>query len=170
MYHTRVWMRLIFPAIGLSWPATVAVTSQRVGSYVLLAAGVLLVFAGLASALAFSPSGLIASAAAIAALLYAGAVWFGGSPRADASLVLFTPQLTVAAGPFAGRAVSDLFPIPLRTEIDAQCRAALEGRACRFSPADGQTFDAAAVRSADGLVVYGILIANAATPERAAAG
>ena len=144
--------------------------AQRAGSYVLLAGGVVLVFAGLASALAFSLPGMIASAAAIAALLYAGAVWFGASPRADASVILFTPQLTVAAGPLTGRAVLDLFPLPMRGAIDANCRAALTGQSCRFTPSGGDTFDAAPVRGADGAIVYGILIAGAARPERAAAG
>ena len=147
-----------------------AANSRRGGSYVLVAGGLVLVFAGLASAMAFSLSGLIASAAAIAALLYAGGVWFGAAPRLDASVVLFTPQLTVAAGPLAGRAVADLFPIALREEIDVQCRAALLGESRRFSPAAGATFEAAPVRGVDGLIVYGILIADAATPGRAAAG
>ena len=146
-----------------------ATNSHRVASSVLLAGGVTLVFAGLASSLAFSTTGMIASAAAIVALLYAGGVWFGGAPRGDASVVLFTPQLMVAAGPLAGRAMLDLFPRPMRKEIDAQCRAALAGESRRFSPAAGATFDAAPVRSADGLIVYGILIQGAATPERAAA-
>lgn len=150
-------------------PAIVALPSHRVGSSVLLAGGVVLVFAGLASALAFSLTGMIASAAAIAALLYAGAVWFGAPARIDASVILFTPQLTVAAGPLTGRAVLDLFPAPLRREIDAQCRAALAGQASRFSPADGKTFDVAPVRAADGVIVYGILIGGAVTPARAAA-
>jgi hypothetical protein len=113
---------------------------------------------------------MIASAAAIAALLYAGAVGFGGAPGADPTVVLFTPQLTVAAGPLAGRAVPDLFPLALRNEIDALCRAALAGQSSRFSPAAGETFETAPVRGADGLVVYGILIAGDATTERAATG
>ena len=135
----------------------------------LLAGGVLLVFAGLASALGFSTSGMIASAAAIAALLYAGAVWFGGVARADASVVLFTPQLTVAAGPLAGRALLDLFPVAQRQAIEAQCRAALAGQSTRFSPAEGETFEAAPVRSASGAIVYGILMAGTATPALAGA-
>lgn len=146
-----------------------AIDKQRVGSWVLLVGGIVLVFAGLTSALGFSTSGIVASAAAIAALLYAGGVWVGGSPRVDDSVLLFTPELTVAVGPLAGRAVVDLFPIPLRKEIDAQCRAALAGRSNRFSSAAGQTFEAAPVHGADGLVVYGILICGAPTSVRAAA-
>jgi len=147
----------------------VARHAHRAGSYILLAGGVLLVFAGLASALAFSFAGIVASAAAIAALLYAGGVWFGGASDADASVILFTPRLTVAAGPLTGRAVLDLFPPGMRAAIDTHCRAALTGVSSRFSPADGKTFDAAPVRGADGLIVYGILIAGAARPEPAAA-
>jgi hypothetical protein len=143
--------------------------SQRVGSSVLLAGGVILVFAGLASALAFSVSSMITIAAAIVALLYAGGVWFGRVPRDAAAVVLFTPQLTVAAGPLAGQALADLFPIPLRKEIDEQCRAALAGESRRFSPVGAGTFEAVPVRSADGLIVYGILIQGTVTPERAAA-
>lgn len=143
--------------------------THRLGSYALLAAGVVLVFAGLTAALGFSMPGVIASAAAIAALLYAGAVWFGAAARADASVLVFTPQLIVAVGPLSGRQVLDLFPPPDRKVIDTQCRAAIDGHSNRFRAA-GQTFDAAPVRGADGVVVYGILIAAAATPERAAAG
>ena len=139
-------------------------SSHRAGSYVLLAGGVFLVFAGLAAALEFSAAGMIASAAAIAALLYAGGVWFGGSTRVDASVLLFTPQLIVAAGPLAGRSVADLFPIPLRKEIDALCHAALRGEATRMAPAAGAEIEAAPVRAADGTIVYGILISGAATP------
>src|SRR3569832_284722 len=72
----------------------VAMKRHRLGSYVLLAGGCLLVFAGLASALGCSASGVGASGAAIIALLYAGGVWFGPSPSADVSVVLYTPQLT----------------------------------------------------------------------------
>ena len=144
-------------------------SSHRVASFVLLAGGVVLVFAGLTAALGFSTSGIVASAAAIAALLYAGGVWFGPSVRADVSVVLFTPALKVAAGPLSGRAVADLYPLALRKDIDAHCRAAIDGRTLRFSPAPGKTFEAAPVRSGDGTIIYGLLIADAATPERAAA-
>ena len=143
--------------------------THRLGSYVLLAGGVLLVFAGLTTALGFSTSGIVASGAAIAALLYAGAVWFGASARADTSVLVFTPQLIVAVGPLSGRPLLELFPPGDRSSIDAQCRAAIDGRSNHFSAA-GQTFDAAPMRGADGGVVYGILVAGAASPERAAAG
>jgi hypothetical protein len=144
-------------------------SSHRIASFVLLGSGVVMVFAGLAAALGFSVTGMIASAAAIAALLYAGGVWLGPSAGADVSVVLFTPALTVAAGAHAGRAVADLYPPALRTEIEARCRAAIDGRGERFSPAPGRSFETAAVRAADGTIVYGLLLVDAATPGRAAA-
>ena len=142
---------------------------HRVGSFVLLAGGVFLVFAGLTSALGFSVSGIIASAGAIAALLYAGAVWFGAPTRSDVSVLLFTPQLTVAAGPLAGRVLVELFPPAARRDIESGCRAALAGQSQRVVGAQGQAFEAAPVRGADGAIVYGVLIAGAVMPERAAA-
>src|SRR5262249_30751701 len=63
--------------------------SHRVGSTVLLAGGVFLVFGGISSALGFSTSGIVASLAAVAALLYAGGVWFGAAPHADPSILVF---------------------------------------------------------------------------------
>ena len=131
--------------------AHVATTTDRVGSLVLLAGGVLLVFAGLTTALGVSTAGVIASAAAIAALLYAGGVWFGASAPADASVVLFTPQLIVAAGPLAGRPLTDLYPSAARDAIVSHCRAAMAGESSRFSlsaePAGpaGLAFDAAPI-------------------------
>src|SRR4051794_37189707 len=149
--------------------AHVAMNTHRVGSFVLLAGGVVLVFAGLTSALGMSWSGIVASAAAIAALLYAGGVWFGGR-GADASVLLFTPRLTVAAGPLAGRTLVDLFPAGSRSQIESHCRAALSGQSQRFVCGDAQAFEAAPVRSADGTVLYGILISGAVRSEQALAG
>jgi hypothetical protein len=149
--------------------AHAVMNANRVGSSVLLAGGVVLVFAGLTSALGFSTASAVASAAAIVALLYAGGVWFGAAARTDLSVVLFTPQLTVAAGPLAGRALPDQFPHAARQEIESRCRAALTGASQRFD-GGGQSFEAAPVRSAEGAIVYGILISGAPTPVTAAAG
>jgi hypothetical protein len=143
-------------------PPNLAMSPHQIGSSVLLAGGVLLVFAGLTTALGVSVSGIVASSAAIAALLYAGGVWFGGAQRPDVSVVLFTPQLLVAAGPLAGRRVVDLFPADVRGALETHCLAALTGESQRFAAADGQTFEAAPVRRADGAVVYGVLITAAA--------
>jgi len=147
-----------------------AMTTYRAGSFVLLAGGVVLVFAGLTTGLGFSTPGVIASAAAIAALLYAGGVWFGASATADVSVVVFTPQLIVAVGPLAGRPLADLYPAAARDAILAHGRAALAGEPSRFALPAGQMVDAAPIRAADGSIVYGVLIAGAATSEPAIAG
>ena len=133
----------------------------------LLAGGVVLVFAGLSSALGFSLSGMFASAAAIVALLYAGAVWFGETPRADAAVVLFTPTLVIATGPMAGRPVADMYPDPIRREIESRCRAALSGEASHFSCEPGGVFHATPVRAANGGVVFGLLLSGSLARSRA---
>jgi hypothetical protein len=147
--------------------------TSRAGSSVLLAGGVVLVFAGLSTALGFSASGMFASAAAIAALLYAGGVWFGEAPRTDPSLVLFTREMIIASGPLIGRPVTALFPDAMRFDVEDACRHAIDGRASSFTCGSGtgqQTVEATAVRTADGVVVYGLLLTgalvSAATPAR----
>ena len=57
-----------------------SMTQRRAGSLVLLAGGLVLIFAGVSAALDFSVGGMVATAAAITALLYAGGVWFGAAP------------------------------------------------------------------------------------------
>lgn len=144
--------------------------SHRAGSTVLLAGGVFMVFAGLSSALGFSLSGMIASAAAIAALVYAGGVWFGEAPRADAAdreVVLFTPELLIATGPLTGRPVADMYPAAMRREIESRCRAALAGEASHFSSGPGREFNATAVRAADGAVIFGLLLSGSLARVRA---
>jgi hypothetical protein len=142
--------------------------TPRAGSTVLLGGGVFLVFAGLSSALGFSLSGMIASAAAIAALLYAGGVWFGEPPREDYTIVLFTPALVIANGPLAGRPIADLYADTMRREIESRCRAALDGHPSHFSCAPGREFHATPVRSADGAVMFGLLLSGSLARDRAA--
>ncbi len=141
--------------------------SHRAGSTVLLAGGVFLVFAGLSAALGFSMSGIIASAAAIVALLYAGSVWFGAAPREDYTIVLFTPALVIANGPMAGRPVTELFTETMRREIESRCRAALDGLPSHFSCVPGREFHAAPVHSTDGAVTFGLLLSGSLARGRA---
>ena len=141
--------------------------SHRIGSSVLLAGGVVLVFAGLSSALGFSMTGMFASTAAITALLYAGGVWFGEAPRADPAVVLFTPALVIANGPLTGRPVADMYPASIRREIESHCRAALGGQTSRFSCEPGGAFQATPVRSADGAVIFGLLLSGSLARSRA---
>ena len=142
--------------------------SHRIASFVLLAGGVFLVFAGLAASLGYSVPGMVASGAAIAALLYAGGVWFGAAPQVDSSAVLFTRDLVVAHGPLAGHAVAEMFPPTLRRDIEAHCRAALEGSTTAFDFDQGGPFEAAPVRDAQGVVIYGLLLSGPLTKRRPA--
>ena len=87
---------------------------KRLTSGVLLGLGVLLVLVGFTAALGFTPSGVFASVAAIAALLYAGAVSFGARP--------------VTAGT-ASRIPDPLDPVSLVVfDLDKACRGRALGR------------------------------------------
>ena len=142
--------------------------SHRVGSFVLLGGGLVLVFAGLASALGFSWGGMVASVAAIVALLYAGGVWFAAPAAADASVVIFTHTLTVASGPHAGCPIAELYPHVNPRALEEECRKALVGHASRFA-IGGSPFAVSPMRSQEGAVIYGILITGAAAAAEASA-
>jgi hypothetical protein len=145
-----------------------AMNSHRVGSFVLLGGGLVLVFAGVASALDYSWGGMLASAAAIAALLYAGGVWFAAPASADSSILLFSHTLIVASGPHTGRPIIDMYPdVDPRTLEDA-CRTALAGRGARFAIGAAR-FAASPVRSQEGAVVYGLLLSGEAAAAEASA-
>ena len=135
--------------------------SHRVGSFVLLGGGIVLVFAGLASALGYTAAGMAASGAAIIALLYAGGVWFGTTPAADPDVILFTRQLETATGPCSGQSIVQQFPSETRASIEQHCRGALEGRAARFT-CGTMAFAVSPVRSPEGAVIYGLLLTGRA--------
>jgi hypothetical protein len=150
--------------------------TRRIGAAVLLVAGVVLVFYGFSAAMRFSAVGIIGGVAAIVTLLYAGAVWFGGSPSADAAglaepLIVFDRAMRIASGARRGTPVTMLFPESSAREIEMRCAAALGGQAARFTcevAAQAVVFDAAPVRAANGTVVYGVLIsAGAGSPAQA---
>jgi hypothetical protein len=139
---------------------------RRLASSSLLAAGLLLVFGGISAALGFSGAGVVASLAVIAALLYAGGVWFDGAPSiippagADKVLV-FDRALRVTAGAAPGASLLSQFPEPLHREIDARCRAALRGEHTHFfceHAGRRLAFDVSPVQTIDGPVLYGVLI------------
>ena len=145
---------------------------KRVVSSLLLASGIVLVFAGLSNALGFSPTGILASVAAIAALLYAGGVWFGGSPAqlttpgADTVLV-FDRLLQIVSGPGTGTSLLAQFPAPIRPELEMRCRMALAGQHTHFSCEHAgarMSFDISPVQSISGIVLYGIVVAGQGTP------
>src|SRR5687767_9853514 len=109
---------------------------QRFVSATLLILGVALVFLGLTRSLGFTALGVIASVAAIAALLYTGGVWFGSSasrpaaptPVAATDPMLFDARGRLVAGPAAGHPVASQFPESLRLEIERHCAGAFAGR------------------------------------------
>ena len=144
-------------------------------SSTLLTGGILLVFGGLSQALGFTAGGMLASAALITTLLYAGGVWFRPLPSRTGldQVVVFDRTLRVSCGGSSGTHIASLFPPSMRAEIEARCAAALAGQAAHFTcDQNGETvgFDAAPVRAADGTIVYGMLITGtAARPSAVAA-
>lgn len=142
---------------------------KRLASSVLLAGGIVLVFAGLSAALGFTGAGMLASIAAIAALLYAGGAWFGGvSPGlatvgGSETVIVFDRSLTIAAGATPGTPLLSHFPEPLRPEIETACRLALRGEHRHFDCDHAGariSFDISPVQSNSGIVLYGVLIAG----------
>jgi hypothetical protein len=149
---------------------------KRVVSAVLLGLGVLLVFLGMSSALRFTPGGLVASVATIAALLYAGAMWFAPLPRPAAMTaampIVFDRNRLMVTGPAPGQTVAAGFSEDVRAELEQRCTAALNGVPGRFVAVyRGRTtsFEVVPERSADGVVVYGMLVSADAVPSALAA-
>lgn len=127
----------------------------------LLAAGIVLVFAGFSSALGLTPAGILGSLAAIAGLLYAGGVWFGPSAPAATGALIFDHRLDLTNG----TSLLSRFPEPFRAELRARCHAALAGERTRFALVD-RVFQALPVVDADGVMIYGVLLEG--TPSHAA--
>ena len=137
----------------------------------MLGLGLLLVFVGMSAALGFTGAGMIASVAAIAALLYAGGIWFGTPPAAAPAgaetIFVFDRALRVAAGAAPGTPLLSRFPEPLQAEIDSRCRAALRGERTHFLCEHGGRridFDVAPVQMSSGAVLYGVLICGNGAP------
>ena len=145
---------------------------KRALSSVLLACGIVLVFFGLSAALGFTPGAMIAGVAAIAALLYAGGVWFGGTnaqltaPGAD-KVIVFDRLLRVASGPSAGTSLLSQFPQTVRPELEMRSQMALAGEHTYFScEHDGAriSFDISPVQTVNGVVLYGVVVAGQGRP------
>jgi hypothetical protein len=142
---------------------------KRAASSLLLACGIVFVFASLSAALGFSVGGMVASIAVIAALIYAGGAWFGGSASAplvhagSETVIVFDRSLRIAAGATPGTPLLSRFPEPLRPEIEMRCRLALKGEHTHFACEHAGLrifFDIAPVHSIQGVVLYGVLIAG----------
>lgn len=135
--------------------------AKHLAASILLAAGIVLVFTGLSSALGFTVTGMLASVAVIAGLLYAGGTWFGAAaapaPTAPGGALVFDHRLELTGGTLLLAA----FPEPLRPELRARCLAALAGERTRFV-LDGRVFQALPVVDADGAVIYAVLIEGTA--------
>lgn len=149
---------------------------NRALSSVLLACGIALVFFGLTAALGFTPGSVIAGVAAIAALLYAGGVWFGGAPAqfsapgAD-TVIVFDRHLRIAGGRAAGVPILSRFPEPIRPELEMRCQLALQGEHTWFScEHEGKriSFDISPVQAISGVVLYGVVVAGQGRPLPAA--
>lgn len=139
----------------------------RALSLVLLAAGIIFVFAGVNLAIGWSTLGVVSTAAVVAALLYTGAIWFGSPVRREPAtldkVVVFDQSLRVASGALRGATLTSCFPPSVRADLETHCAAALGGAGARFScVSDGERlqFDAVPVRAADGRIVYGLLMTD----------
>jgi len=135
------------------------------------------ILAGLNAAFGFTFGGGVASVALVAALLYAGALWFGGAsqslsaPGADV-VIVFDRSLRITAGPGPGTSVMTQFPEPLRPEIEMRCRLALRGEHTHFECEHAGArlaFDIAPIQSIQGVVMYGVLISGSGIIAPAAA-
>ena len=139
---------------------------SRPASSVLFASGIVLVLVGLSAALSFTVAGILASIAAVAALLYAGGVWFGDKRRLLSPAVLvFDRELCITGGPYAGKPLSSTFPSTIRGEVERRCTAAIAGQHSRFTCTDGgrqRTFDVAPVLSGRAHDIAGVLVESAA--------
>jgi hypothetical protein len=139
---------------------------KRFATSLMLACGVGLLFVGLSAAMGFTAAGMVASVTAIAALLYAGGVWFGALPGALApagteTVIIFDRSLHIAGWSFARGSVLLQFPEPLRPELEVRCRAALRGERTHFVCTYGGArlaFDFAPVHTFEGVVLHGVLI------------
>ena len=139
----------------------------RLAALLLSAAGLALVFAGVTYSLGATAPGMLATTAAIAALLYAGGAWFGTGAVDGPSILVFNHALAISGGPRAGKPIVSEFPIWMRGEIRRRCQAAIAGEYSRFTCSDGlrsRTFDAAPITNGEGSVVCGVLIEGAAIP------
>lgn len=125
---------------------------RRLTSSLLLAGGIVLVFAGVNAALGFTIPGIVASLAAIAGLLYAGAAWGQASPRPERALI-FDRHLQLTTGePLLAR-----FPETQRDEVRAKATATLAGARASLL-VDGRPMMMAPITSESGLVLYGAIV------------
>lgn len=141
---------------------------KRAFSSVLLAVGIVTILVGVSAAFGFTTGGIVASIALVAALLYAGGLWFSGAsptlvaPGADV-VIVFDRSLKITSGPAPGTSVTMQFPEAVRPEIEMRCRLALRGEHTHFECEHAGArlaFDIAPIQSIQGVVMYGVLISG----------
>jgi hypothetical protein len=97
----------------------------------LLVAGVVPVFAGLTRSVGFSVEGITASLAAVVALLYSGAVFFGmyaaSHTMAPDTIFVFDRTFRLVAGVRKGLPIRAVLPAGLPGDLDARCPAPASG-------------------------------------------
>ena len=136
-------------------------------SIALLVAGVVLVFAGLTRSVGFSLAGIAASLAAVVALLYSGAVFFGTYPVPHTitpdTIFVFDRTFRLVAGVHKGLPIRAVLPAGLPGDLDARCTAVFAGKSERFEYAGSSRPMQAhlvPVRDANGAVQFGMLMLN----------
>jgi hypothetical protein len=146
---------------------------KNAASSLLMASGTILTFMGLSSALGFTAGGMLASLAAIAALLYAGGIWFGRrpapAPAGPPTIIVFDRSLRVVTGESTGSPVAAFFPAAIRSEIETHCEAVLRGEPSHFVcdlAAARFVFDAAPVQNIAGVVLLGVLISGSMVSDK----
>ena len=135
-------------------------TPRRLVSPVLFAAGVALVLIGMSAAQGWSAPGIVASVAAIAALLYVGGVWFGSAaPSASgrAAVMVFDADLRLVSSARQGEPVVSAFPAADRHAVRHACASAMAGEFTRIT-ASGMQFSVVPVRAGDGRVILGMIV------------
>jgi hypothetical protein len=150
------------PGISRIMAPPTMMRAKRLLSTALLGAGVVLVIAGLTPALGSGPTGFIASAALVAALLYAGASWFAplAAPVDSSSLlVLFNRAGLIVAGAGAGQRLGDRFSRELGTAIEPHVATVFAGASVHFvaGAAGAPALVMVPVRAADGTIPLALL-------------
>src|SRR5262245_29643493 len=102
----------------------------------LLAAGVVLVFAGLTRSVGFSLAGITSRIAAVIALLSSGAVFVGARPapylvNSDNTFV-FDRTFRLVAGPHKGLPIRAALSRGVPKDLDARCGSVFSGRSEHF--------------------------------------
>jgi hypothetical protein len=146
---------------------------KEILSIALLVAGVTLVFVGVTRSVGFSLAGIIASLAAVVALLYSGAVFFGASlaPHTEKrdTIFVFDRTIRLVGGAHQGMPIRAVLRGIAEGDLESRCSAVFSGKTDRFAytaATPPMHVDIVPVRDVDGVVVLGMVIVN---PSRHAA-